>query len=552
MIDLEHLRSEQNKPRIKDLWADGLLEGLDPNKDVDLSLYQEDPYGFATEILGLALTPAQQELLEAVRDYEIVQVKSATGVGKTFVLGVLAIWVYKCFEKAQVFTAAAPPESNLRTLLWGEIYTLANDHDQLFIDDKIKASLLIYRRPKEFIRGVSIPKDASEEDIETKWSGKHAPVLVFIFDEGDAIPDAVYRGADGCMSGGTFVRQIVCYNPKKKQGMAYQRERAHRAKVIAMSALDHPNVLTGNDVIPGAVTRNKTVLRIMEWTEPMPIDKEVDSTCWKVPAFLVGKRATREDGDETEPLRPGWRVIIDSQFYYKVMGEYPAGGMDRLIADEWIDIAVSKWEQMKAANGGKILPPRGIRPIMGLDVSAGGPDFHSAGFRYGIWWDVPIVWKDDDPSLAAERAAEYYAQRNAEIVKIDGTGVGAGSAGVMSRKSKDLNTYINAVSIMVGEKARGLSDEADKASFVWVRDQAYWAIRVAFRDGEVALPPDSHNEACRRLHEALRFITYDRDNKGNIKIVDKRVMRAKLGFSPDELECYVMTYAPEKNWFGGI
>lgn len=552
MIDLESLRNEEKKPKVRDLWREGLIAGLDPNLGYDLAAYQEDPVGFANDILGIDLTPAQIELLEAVRDYEIVQVKSATGVGKTFVLSVLAVWVYKCFEKAQVYTAAAPPESNLRTLLWGEIYTLTNEHDELFLDDKVKASMRIYRRPKEFITGVSIPKDASEEDMETKWSGKHAPVLVFIFDEGDAIPDAVYRGADGCMSGGVFVRQIICYNPKKKQGMAYRRERAHQAKIIKMSALDHPNVLTGKDLFPGAVTRNKTVLRIHEWTEPKPLEKELDSTCWKVPDFLVGATATRGDGEETPPLRPGWRSIIDNQFYYKVIGDYPAGGVDRLIADEWIDVAVSKWEQMRAANGGEPLPPRGVRPIMGLDVSEGGPDFHSAGFRYGIWWNPPITWKDDDPSKAAIKAAHLYVEREAEICKIDGTGVGAGSAGVMVRMSKELNHHIRAASIKVGASPTGRSDESDQAEFTQVRDEAYWAVRVAFRSGQVAIPPDTYSEACRRMHDALRLVTFDRDNKGRIKILPKRNMIQKLGFSPDDLECYVMTYAPEKNWFGGI
>jgi hypothetical protein len=58
------------------------------------------------------------------------------------------------------------------------------------------------------------------------------------------------------------LHQIVCYNPKKKQGMAYRRERSQGAKIIKMSALDHPNVLTGEDIIPKTVTRNKIVLRI--------------------------------------------------------------------------------------------------------------------------------------------------------------------------------------------------------------------------------------------------------------------------------------------------
>jgi hypothetical protein len=549
---LERLRQESLKPNVRDLWEKGFVEGLDPSQDNDMAIYQKDPVGFAKDVLGVNLTPAQKELLEAVRDFEIVQVKSATGVGKTFGLGVLAVWVYKCFDWAQVYTAAAPPESNLRRLLWGEIFTIARDQDELFAQDSVRASLHISRHPKQFITGVTIPKDASEEDIETKWSGKHSPILFFIFDEGDGIPDPVYRGADGCMSGGTFVRQVVCYNPKKRQGMAYRRERAARAHIIKMSALDHPNVLTGEDVIPGAVSRNKTLLRIYEWTEPKPIDKEIDGTCWQIPSFLVGLQARKENGELTPPLRPGWRVIVDNQFYYKVMGDYPAGGVDRLLADEWIDDAVARWEMMRAANDGEPLPPRGIRPTMGLDVSAGGPDFHCAAFRYGTWWEVPTIWKDDDPSAAAEKAAEHYADRGARLCKVDATGVGAGSAGVMVRQSRELNHHIKAVPILVGEKSRGFSDESDKAAFALIRDEAYWMLRVVFRKGDVALPPENHNEACKRLHEALRLITYDRDNKGRLKIMDKKTMRKRLGFSPDELESYVMTYAPENVTIGGI
>ena len=422
----------------------------------------------------------------------------------------------------------------------------------MFALDTVKASLHIYRHPKQFITGVTIPKDASEEDMETKWSGKHSPVLVFIFDEGDGIPDPVYRGADGCMSGGTFVRQIVCYNPKKRQGTAYRRERAERAKIIKMSALEHPNVMTGKDVIPGAVTLNKTILRVHEWTEPKPIEKEIDTTCWKLPAFLVGLVATKGNGEPTPPLRPGWRSITDNQFYYKVLGEYPAGGVDRLIAEEWIDDAVARWEMMRAANNNEVIPPRGIRPTMGLDVSAGGPDFHCAAFRYGTWWDVPIVWKDDDPSLAAETAAQKYVDRNAKVCMVDATGVGAGSAGVMNRQSTLLNSYIKAVPVMVGERSKGYTEEADRAAFALVRDEAYWSIRVVFRRGEVALPPEDHNEACKRLHEALRTVTFDRDSKGKIKIMDKRTMRKKFGWSPDELESFVMTYAPANVWIGSI
>lgn len=35
-------------------------------------------------------------------------------------------------EKSQVYTAAAPPESNLKKLLWGEIGSIVEKHPDLF------------------------------------------------------------------------------------------------------------------------------------------------------------------------------------------------------------------------------------------------------------------------------------------------------------------------------------------------------------------------------------------------------------------------------------
>jgi hypothetical protein len=557
--ELDRLRKESGKPTVHDLWKAGFSEGLDPDAEIDFELYQDDPIGFVEDVLGAELWDKQRELLEAIRDIEIVQVRSATGVGKTFALGHAAVWIYKSFPKAQVYTTSAPPEGNLRRLLWGEIYALAKDHAELFLTDDVRASLLIQRHPKQFIVGVTIPSSSSDEEIETKWSGKHSPELVFIMDEGDGVPDPVYKGADGCMSGGVFVRQVVCFNPKKKSGEAYRREMEGRAHVIVMSALEHPNVITGKNIIPGAVTQEVTIRRIYQWTDPKPIKMEVDSTCWEVPEFLIGKTAKLPSGKLTPPLRPGWRVIIDDQFYYKVLAEYPQGGQNQLIWDSWIDDAVSRWEMMRTMNGGQVIPPQGIKPTMGLDVADLGPDKDCAAFRYGTWWDIPETWKSIDPHNTAERAAREYKERNAAMCKVDATGVGAGVPGAMMAQADKLNFYITAYRVMVAESASGFlmeEDEDGEASlsgeFVYIRDEAYWAVRTAFRKGNVALPPETYNEDCRRLHESLKSMTYEITAKNKIAVVSKKILRKVLGYSPDEMEAFMLTYAQQNTWMGGI
>ena len=79
---------------------------------------------------------------------------------------------------------------------------------------------------------ISAPS-GTEAQREAKFSGKHAPYLLFILDEGDAIPDEVYRGIESCMSGG-HARLLIMFNPRAEVGEAYRMERDGRANVIKL------------------------------------------------------------------------------------------------------------------------------------------------------------------------------------------------------------------------------------------------------------------------------------------------------------------------------
>jgi hypothetical protein len=548
---LDQLESERSKPLAKDSWFTGLADDLVDDEKLPHSKYDRDPVGFCKEVLGLYLTPDQEEFLNALMlpNIDIIQVQSATGVGKTFALSTIAIWAYKTMKACKVYTASAPPERNLKELLWGEIYQLVEDNAQMFLKDDVKASMNIARGKKEFITGVTIPSSKSPEQMVTIFSGKHAPILIFLLDEGDGIPDPVYEGADGCMSGGIFIKQIVCFNPKKKEGVAYRRKIDGDAHILVMSAFNHPNVITGNDaIVPGAVTREKTAKRINDWTEPLRDDEEPDVTCFEVPEFLEGYVAHTTAGKEYPAIDPGWRRILDGQFSYKVLGEYPAAGLDQLIRDDWIDNAVTLWEAMRAMNEGLVLPPAGLLPKMGYDVAGEGADSHVISFRYGGWWDIPISWKDMDPDRGAEKAAKHYHDRAATRAYVDSTGVGAAAPHRMYRYGREQDWDIQATIVMVNEKSKGWTEEGD---FYSVRDEAFWLMREAFRKGEVMIPPSTFNFECKRLHQALVALTYE--NRGStLKVVEKKVWKKKLGFSPDELDSFMLTYCPDNVWMGTI
>jgi hypothetical protein len=215
-----------------------LVERIDRRvgESVNFKQYQTDPVGFGEEILGERFTDDVKVMMESVRDNIITLARSANAVGKTHGAARVAIWFYKCFGNCQVYTAAAPPESNLRNLLWGEIGSIIERHPDLFKRDEVK-NLHVSRSAQSFLTGVTIPTSGSEAQREAKFSGKHSPNLLFVVDEGDAVPDEVFRGIESCMSGG-HARLLIMLNPRAEAGEAYRMSRDRKAKVVSLSAFN--------------------------------------------------------------------------------------------------------------------------------------------------------------------------------------------------------------------------------------------------------------------------------------------------------------------------
>jgi len=264
--------------------------------------------GFGEKVLGESFTDEVKILMESVRDNPVTVAQSSNAVGKTHAAARIAVWWFKCFPDSQIYTAAAPPESNLKKLLWGEIGGKVEKHPDLFKSDTT-TNLHIARSAKSFLTGVTIPMSGTEAQREAKFSGKHSPHLLFILDEGDAIPDEVYRGIESCMSGG-HARLLVMFNPRAEIGEAYRMIRDGRANVVKLSAFNHPSVVTGQDVIPGAVTRETTIRRINEWCRPLAQGEQIDGECFELPAFLEGQTAKSQSGQEYPPLKPGWFKLL--------------------------------------------------------------------------------------------------------------------------------------------------------------------------------------------------------------------------------------------------
>jgi hypothetical protein len=503
-----------------------------------LSVYQKDPVRFGNEVLGHHYYSDVENLMRSVVENPVTVAKSGNAVGKSYSSADIALWWFLVYEDAKVFITAAPPIENLKNILWGSMMRTVRLHPDLFKKFTIK-ELEIKRHDESVISGVTIPMTGTSEERVAKFSGRHAPHLLFLVDEGDAVPPEVYEAIDSCMTGG-MARLLVMFNPKAQQGPIYQMEIDQKAKFVNLSALRHPNVLTGEDIIPGAVTRETVVRRINQWTRPAVEGEEPNaSRKFEVPDFLIGTIANSLQGIPYPPLKEGLRVIMDSVFSYMVLGQYPEQGENQLINADWIKSARERWNNYVAEFGEK---PPPIRPRLGLDVAEFGQDFNAPVLRYGNFVPrIDRIWQGVDPTVSGERAAELCRIYDVDVILVDGTGYGSSIAPQISKLSKRQEyseiKSVHCISVKVAGKPSPMIT-SELGEFFQIRDQMWWACREWLREEEAMLPPEP------MLLEELMTPTYRIDDRGKIHMMDKDTMREKLKRSPNYADALVLTFVP--------
>lgn len=495
--------------------------------------YQTDPVGFCGDVLNDHFTEDIEKVICSVRDNPVTIARSSNAVGKSHCAARVAVWWFACFQDAKVYATSAPPLENLKKILWGQVLGIARNKPTVFTGMRVK-SLEIMRHAESFMTGVAIPLTGDAREREAKFSGKHSSHLLFIVDEGDAVPEEVYRGIESCMSGG-MARLLVMFNPRDKSGPVYQMEARGQANVVEISALRHPNVLTGEDVIPGAVTRAKVIQRINEWTRPMIAGEIPEEGTFEVPDFLVGETTQAQDGRMYEPLPPGERVVTEAAFWYMVLGKYPEHGVQQLISESWITKARNRYDAYMAMYGET--PPVGVKPIMGSDMAEYGGDYNVSAFRYGDFLAPFVFWAGMDITESCDKIVELYEQRRPDAIMADGNGIGASVAPAVMRiaRTKGLKDLV-IFGPKNSEKPSPLIT-CDLGDFPILRDQLYWAVREWLKKSNAMLPPDE------MLLEELRVVTYTVKG-GKVRIMDKEQIRQRLKRSPDRSDALCLTFNP--------
>ncbi len=464
--------------------------------------------------------------MEAVVENRVVHGKSGNSVGKSFSTARICLWYFLTRPRSQVYLSAAPPLSNLESILFGAIWGIVDAHPNTF-KHFTRKRLFLGRSPDSFLMGLTIPSSGTSAERIAKFSGKHASDgILMAFDESSAVPNECFQGAATCASDDKS-RILAIYNPHYRSGECYRAEVEGRAKIVELSALNHPQVVKGrDDITPGAVTRDITVLRINNMTRPMTDGDLEDSSCFEVPEYLVGCTCLNEKGDTLPPLPRGKRKITVPAFSTVVLGQYPSTTDDQLISQEWIDLSRSKFDMWVAEHGE--VPPEGVGPVCGFDLAEMGNDLSCLTIRFGSYVMPLISWQGLDVPSSVDRCVHELKKRDIKPSRIccDTTGLGSASAPGLVRLG------YRGISCKV---ASSPTQKTELGEFGHLRDQLLWEVREALRLGNLWVPNDPD------LLEELLTPTFSID-RGKIHIMRKKNMKTLLKRSPDKLDSLALSF----------
>ena len=439
------------------------------------SKYADDPGGFFCDVLRCELWEKQLLMAELVRDHRRVVTLSANGIGKDFLCARLALWWIYARRGFVILTG--PTERQVKHILMrevrrayakapelpGELYSL-----ELRVDEE---SGLI----------------AFTSDNADRLTGFHHPHLLICITEGQGVAEDAYEAFQACATGPAN-RVFVYGNPTKPTGPFYRVAHSDNWKKLKIRADEHPNVISGREEIPGAVSRE----------------------------FIEG--IAEEYGASSSIYRA------------RVLAEFPTESIEGLISRAWLRAAFERHVAAGRGDGPRrddshLVPS----PIMGLDIARFGPDRTGRSTIQGpivreitTWGGASITETVDRVIAHGLAVQERDIWNRRPTVWVDEPGLGGGAIDVLKQRGYPTRGF------------NGSERASDPSRWLNTRAMAFWHFRTELEADNVTLPPDKL-----LLEEALS-VEWTIAQNGAIQIVGKDLIRRQLGRSPDRLDSVVI------------
>lgn len=191
----------------------------------------------------------------------VISVDAGHNVGKTKVGSAIISHFFDCCAPSIIY-CFAPSNEQINDLLFKELRTDRGNNPDLpgRVLDGVPA---IKYKGNHFVKGKAT--DNNKGRGTTKIQGQHNDYLMFVLDEAEGIPKYVWDAVDSMLSADTPVIVLSLRNPETTTCEAHKWRKKARTKALRISCLDHPNVVTGKQIVPG-VSRSWVAEKLDEWT----------------------------------------------------------------------------------------------------------------------------------------------------------------------------------------------------------------------------------------------------------------------------------------------
>lgn len=211
-----------------------LLSNTDLAADA-VKYYLQHPDHFCEDFLGAHPTPAQRQVLQALRPGARIAIRSSHGVGKSALLAWSIIWFLALHPMANV-PCTAPTFHQLKDVLWKEVrkWISASPLSGMFKVTASEVAVVGYEQ--------AWFAAARTSTVPENLQGFHAEHLMYVIDEASGVRPEVMEVVQGALTSKDTML-IMAGNPTQLKGMFYDAFHSKRGSYTCFhfSYLDSHN-----------------------------------------------------------------------------------------------------------------------------------------------------------------------------------------------------------------------------------------------------------------------------------------------------------------------
>lgn len=439
-----------------------------------------DPGWFSKHVLGRRSWSAQRQLRDSVRLNRKTLAYSANAVGKTNEAAAIILEWLLMHQRGRVIITG-PRFETIRLGIWAEVR-----------DQWARSRTALGGDMQETYWRLGNRHDAviTTADDPSSLQGARGQEVFVVLDEAQAIDDGAKWDALESLLTAEASRLLEMGNPLVTSGRFYEHAHGEEYNVVQIDGLDHPNVVTGRNAYPGAITRAWCEDRLERW----------------------GKN--------------------DPRYVARVRGRFPDSGTNQIVARSWLDRGCAN----------PVVNPFLAGRRMGVDLARYGDDECVASLLVDGELTDQECW---GMAPATESAARIIDLRQrwgiveAHNVKVDSCGLGGPIADICISRGLDVDQVNNAKS-----PAGDWPELTEGMVFKNRRDETHYIAGKLAERGELRIPA-----RFKETRADLCSPTYTIPN-GVWRAEEKDAVKKRLGRSPDKGDSVVISVSNQGG--GGI